>query len=117
AQVRSIVQVIVHEHYSNITQKNDIALMQLDRPVQCNDYIQLACVPDASLRVSELTNCYISGWGDTAARSAGSTDRLQEAKVQLIDIQQCNSSGWYRGAIHSHNLCAGYAQGGIDACQ
>ncbi|KAM6230443.1 acrosin-like [Porphyrio hochstetteri] len=117
AQVRGIRRLIVHEHYNSITQKNDIALLELDQPVQCSDYIQLACVPDASLRVSELSNCYVSGWGSTTARSAESTDVLQEAKVRLIDVRLCNSSRWYRGAIHSHNLCAGYPQGGIDTCQ
>ncbi|GAB0175364.1 acrosin-like [Grus japonensis] len=116
-QVRNIKRLLVHERYSNITQRNDIALLELDQPVQCSDYIQLACVPDASLRVSELTTCYVSGWGSTKARSGLSTDILQEAKVHLIDINLCNSSRWYRGAIHTHNLCAGYPQGGIDTCQ
>ncbi|XP_056195603.1 acrosin-like [Falco biarmicus] len=40
-----------------------------------------------------------------------------EAQVHLIDARVCNSSGWYRGAIHTHNICAGYPQGGIDTCQ
>ena len=67
-QVRSIKRLLVHPRYSNITKRNDIALLHLDQPVQCGYYVQLACVPDASLRVSELTNCYISGWGATTAR-------------------------------------------------
>ncbi|XP_059691128.1 LOW QUALITY PROTEIN: acrosin-like, partial [Gavia stellata] len=122
AQVRNIKRLLVHEHYSNITQRNNIALLEPDQPVQCSYSIQLACVPDASLRVSELTACYASGWGSTTARcefpkTGGSTDVLQEAKVRLIDVNLCNSSGWYRGAIHTHNLRAGYAQGGIDTCQ
>ncbi|XP_075596467.1 acrosin-like [Balearica regulorum gibbericeps] len=116
-QVRNIKRLLLHEGYSNITQRNDIALLELDQPVQCSDHIQLACVPDASLRVSELTTCYISGWGSTKARSGVSSDILQEAKVHLIDINLCNSSRWYRGAIHRHNLCAGYPRGGIDTCQ
>ncbi|KAM6385894.1 LOW QUALITY PROTEIN: acrosin-like [Alca torda] len=67
-QVRNIRRLLVHQHYNNISQRNDIALLELNHPVQCSYYIQLACVPDASLRVSELTTCYVSGWGATAAR-------------------------------------------------
>ncbi|XP_068276352.1 acrosin-like [Nyctibius grandis] len=117
AQVRHIRHLLVHEHYSNVTKRNDIASLELDQPVQCGYYVQLACVPDASLRVSELTNCYVSGWGSTTARSGGPSDILQEARVRLIDAKLCNSRRWYRGAIHSHYLCAGYPQGGIDTCQ
>ncbi|KAM9292498.1 acrosin-like [Morus bassanus] len=117
AQVHNIKRLLVHKHYSNIPERKDIALLELDQPVQCSYYIQLVCVPDAWLRVSELTTCYIGGWGSLTARSGGSTDVLQEAKVRLIDVNLCNSSRWYRGAIHTHNLCAGYPQGGIDTCQ
>ncbi|XP_055659979.1 acrosin-like [Falco peregrinus] len=121
AQVRNIKQLLVHQHFSNITRRNDIALLELEQPVQCNSYVQLACVPDASLRVSELTECYVSGWGARTARGelpkCRSAYVLQEAQVHLIDAGVCNSSGWYRGAIHTHNICAGYPQGGIDTCQ
>ncbi|XP_068259739.1 acrosin-like [Nyctibius grandis] len=116
-QVRSIQRLLVHEHYVTRVERNDIALLELDQPVQCGYYVQLACVPDASLRVSELTTCYVSGWGFTTARSGRPSDVLQEAQVHLIDVKLCNSSQWYRGAVHSHNLCAGYPQGGIDTCQ
>uniref|UniRef100_A0A663N782 Peptidase S1 domain-containing protein n=1 Tax=Athene cunicularia TaxID=194338 RepID=A0A663N782_ATHCN len=115
SQVRSVKQLLVHEEYNKISQSNDIALLQLDEPVRCSDSIQLACVPDASLKVSELTTCYISGWGTTMAREPA--DVLQEAKVLLIDLKLCNSRQWYAGAVHPHNLCAGYPQGGIDTCQ
>ncbi|NXO93045.1 ACRO protein, partial [Certhia brachydactyla] len=62
AAVRHIQRLLVHQHYVPATAKNDIALLQLDQPVECSDYIQLGCVPDASLRVSELKSCYIAGW-------------------------------------------------------
>ncbi|NXG94242.1 ACRO protein, partial [Stercorarius parasiticus] len=120
AQVRNIKRLLSHNRYRRISERNDIALLELDQPVQCSSYIQLACVPDASLTVSELTTCYVSGWGSTTARCEfpkKSTDVLQEAQVRLINVNLCNSTRWYRGAIHSHNLCAGYPQGGIDTCQ
>ncbi|NXS39254.1 ACRO protein, partial [Balaeniceps rex] len=120
AQVRNIKRLLVHKYYSNILERNDIALLELDQPVQCSSYVQLACVPDASLRVSELATCYVSGWDSTTARHEFpkiSTDVLQEAKVRLIGVNLCNSSWWYRGAIHTHSFCAGYPQGGIDTCQ
>ncbi|NXD66479.1 ACRO protein, partial [Eolophus roseicapillus] len=117
AQVRKIRKLIAHPYYSKVTEENDIALLELDRPLQCNNYIQLICVPDMSMRVSQLTDCYISGWGSRKAKSASSATVLQEAKVHLIDVNTCNSSEWYQGEIHTHSLCAGYPQGGIDSCQ
>ncbi|XP_053908169.1 acrosin-like isoform X2 [Cuculus canorus] len=115
-QIRSIKQIFVHENYNNISQRNDIALLELDQPVQCSSHVQLACLPNATLKASQLTTCYVSGWGATH-EEGGTSDVLQEAKVPLIDTHVCNSSGWYRGAIHTHNLCAGYPRGGIDTCQ
>ncbi|KAM6315896.1 acrosin-like [Podargus strigoides] len=117
AQVRTIRRLVVHEHYVPGSEKNDIALLELDSPVQCNPYVQLACVPYGALTASQLGACYVSGWGSTAARAGGPTDVLQEAQVYLIDVRLCNSSRWYGGAIHTHNVCAGYPQGGIDTCQ
>ncbi|TRZ10649.1 hypothetical protein HGM15179_016465, partial [Zosterops borbonicus] len=117
AQMRSVKQVVMHPYYNPADMSYDIALLELDHPVQCSPYIQLACVPDTTLRVSELQNCWVAGWGATTARSQVSSDHLQEAKVQLIDLKLCNSSGWYAGDIHTHNLCAGYPQGNIDTCQ
>uniref|UniRef100_A0A8C3NHT3 Acrosin n=1 Tax=Geospiza parvula TaxID=87175 RepID=A0A8C3NHT3_GEOPR len=111
AVVRRIQRLLVHQHYVAATARNDIALVELDQPVECSDYIQLGCVPDASLRVSELKSCYIAGW------NFGPGMVLQEAKVHLMDTELCNSSRWYAGAIHPRNLCAGYPQGGIDTCQ
>ncbi|KAM9367372.1 acrosin-like [Phaethornis superciliosus] len=117
ASVRNVRQLLLHDDYSNISMRNDIALLELDQPVQCSSYIQLACVPDASVRVRRLKVCYVSGWGVTTEKSTDTSDMLQEAKVQLIDIKRCNSSRWYKGEIHKYNLCAGYAKGGIDTCQ
>ncbi|NXN15050.1 ACRO protein, partial [Indicator maculatus] len=63
AQLRHVRRILLHRGYDNDTMSNDIALLELDQPVQCGYQVQLACVPDASLRLAELTNCWVSGWG------------------------------------------------------
>ncbi|XP_041875879.1 acrosin-like [Corvus kubaryi] len=115
SKVRHIQRLLVHQHYVAATARNDIALVELDQPVECSDYIQLGCVPDASLRVSELKSCYIAGWDFAKAQGSGMV--LRESKVHLVDTELCNSSRWYAGAVHLDNLCAGYPQGSIDTCQ
>lgn len=66
--VRGVKRVINHEKYDRETVHNDIAVMELDRPVECTSFIQLACLPGPSVKLSELKNCYIAGWGDTYAK-------------------------------------------------
>ncbi|XP_061865845.1 acrosin-like [Colius striatus] len=120
AQVRRIKRLLRHEAYWQVTAENDIAVLELDQPIQCNEHVQLACLPQPDdVKLSELKNCQVAGWGSTVARSTEPemSDVLQEAKVHLIDTKLCNSSQWYTGAVHSYNLCAGYPQGGIDTCQ
>ncbi|XP_014747726.1 PREDICTED: acrosin-like [Sturnus vulgaris] len=117
AVVRTIKNLVIHRQYKRIDYRYDIALIELDQPVQCSPYIQLACVAHPTLQISELNNCWIAGWGVTSKRSQMKGAHLQEAKVHLIDLQLCNSSDWYAGEIHPYNLCAGYPEGNIDSCQ
>ncbi|NXP67285.1 ACRO protein, partial [Chloropsis cyanopogon] len=61
AKRRRIKRVVMHQEYDTDSKCNNIALLELDQPVECSDYIQLACVPDGSLTVAELKTCYIAG--------------------------------------------------------
>ncbi|XP_054844500.1 acrosin-like [Eublepharis macularius] len=117
-QERTIKNLVEHAQYNNKTVFGDIALMELNKPVNCTDYIQPACLPDSDVDMSTLTHCYVSGWGITdVTRPSQTADVMQEAKVNLIPLDVCNSSDWYNTRIHYNNLCAGYEQGGIDSCQ
>uniref|UniRef100_A0A674GCP3 Peptidase S1 domain-containing protein n=1 Tax=Taeniopygia guttata TaxID=59729 RepID=A0A674GCP3_TAEGU len=112
-----IKQLLKHPAYVAATARNNMVLLELERPVECSDYIQLGCVPDSSLAVPELRTCYIAGWRAAPDSAPGPRPLLQEAKVRLMDAQVCNSSRWYGGAVQPQELCAGYPRGGIDTCQ
>ncbi|XP_025051595.1 acrosin-like [Alligator sinensis] len=117
AQVRNYRQVVPHENYQRQGQLNDIALLELDQPVQCSEYIQLACVPDRTVDLTKLTNCWVSGWGYMKEEVEVVPDILQEAQVHYIDYATCNGSGWYEGQVNRNTICAGHKKGGIDTCQ
>ncbi|XP_056338308.1 acrosin-like [Oenanthe melanoleuca] len=95
-------RILMHQDYKADSEWNNIAVLELDQPVECSDYIQLACVPDGSLAVPELKTCYMAGW--KAAPDSGAV--LQEAKVRLMDAQLCNSSRWYGGGPCTPRTCA-----------
>ncbi|NXR69027.1 ACRO protein, partial [Rhadina sibilatrix] len=65
AELRHIKNLVVHKYYEPATARNNIALVELEQPVECSDYIQLGCVPDSSLAVAELKTCYMAGWRAT----------------------------------------------------
>lgn len=69
AQNRVIKRLVDHKHYNHENHLNNIALVELDKPVICNDYVQPACLPEEDLVIDLLTHCYICGWGITVMRS------------------------------------------------
>ncbi|XP_069835947.1 acrosin-like [Dendropsophus ebraccatus] len=116
-QIRGISKKIEHEKYDPETERNDITLLSVDRPISYNKYIQPACLPRRTADVTLMTDCYIAGWGVLEEQGIEPSDTLQEAHVELISTKRCNSTTWYNGAVGIYNLCAGYEQGGIDSCQ
>lgn len=67
-EVRRIKRLIIHENYVPHLEYNDMALVELDRPVRCRSNIQTACLPGPSVKLSDMTNCYVAGWGDRVVK-------------------------------------------------
>ncbi|NXI14529.1 ACRO protein, partial [Irena cyanogastra] len=93
AEVFQIKQLLKHPAYNVATASNNIALLELDRPVECSDYIQLGCVPDSSLAVPELKTCYIAGW-----RAAPDSAEAKPALTQ----PQSGAFPWESEGIHGN---------------
>ena len=116
-----VVNIIVHPQYDPFSLNNDIALLQLARPV----YYSRALLPDPTVantvyRTNTLAT--VLGWGDTVANDGSNfgpppkpSEFLQKAQVPLWEQRDCVML--YPGLITSTKVCAGYVQGGIDACQ
>ncbi|KAF6732359.1 Suppressor of tumorigenicity 14 protein [Oryzias melastigma] len=91
---------------------NDIALMELDKPVAYTEYIRPICLPSPQHIFEVGKQVYVTGWG---ALREGAATVLQKAQVRIINQTVCNTL--MGGDITKQMLCAGVLQGGVDACQ
>lgn len=111
---RNIKQIIPHPYYNHYTFDNDIALMELDRPITYSDYIKPICLPSPQHVFETGSTVWITGWG--ATREGGFAAKvLQKAQVRMINYDTCNRL--MSDQLTSRMLCAGVLSGGVDACQ
>lgn len=126
-QIREIAEFLVHPGYSDDDSINDIALLRLKKPLQFNEEVQPACLPNASLKerlYSDGAKTILSGWGELdpkgifdSQKEGRSPDILQATSFPIVDTAICNGRGKYHGMIRKGMFCAGFMAGGVDACQ
>lgn len=111
---RNIKQIIPHPYYNHYTFDNDIALMELSKPVEYSDYIKPICLPSPQHVFASGSTVWITGWGATREGGFAATV-LQKAQVRIINHGVCDKL--MSGQLTSRMLCAGILSGGVDACQ
>jgi len=81
-----VKRIIVHPGWDSRRLNNDIAMFELEKPIQFNKYVSPICLPKDDPPVG--TTCYITGWGKT--RHPGSmTNVLQQAVLPVVDSKVC----------------------------
>ncbi|XP_011187812.1 trypsin-4 [Zeugodacus cucurbitae] len=100
--------------FSMDTMDYDIGLVRLARALTFSLRIQPIALPAAGDVVLDDDVALVAGWGYKSAYGPGSYV-LQYARVPIINQAVCNKQ--LEGSVTDRMLCAGYAKGGIDACQ
>ncbi|OBS73074.1 hypothetical protein A6R68_12367, partial [Neotoma lepida] len=118
-QERYVQKIVIHEKYNAVTEGNDIALLKITPPVTCGNYVGPGCLPHFKAGPPKIPQtCYVTGWGYIKDKGEyRPSPVLMEARVDLIDLDLCNSTQWYNGRVTTTNVCAGYPEGKIDTCQ
>lgn len=99
--------------------------MELDKPLQWSKHVLPACLPTSFDEIGyikyENILATVAGWGWTNENNKkGSRAKiLQKAKVNVLETETCRE--WYKSQgkktkIQESQMCAGYEQGGVDAC-
>ena len=101
----------VHPGYNAQTLANDLALLELARPVS-----GVAQLDDGAAETAGASATAI-GWGSTTATPAGDyPDALRQTVIDVEPDSAC-SAGLRRRLRRRDMLCAGIPKGGRDTCQ
>uniref|UniRef100_A0A8C4WMT7 Peptidase S1 domain-containing protein n=1 Tax=Gopherus evgoodei TaxID=1825980 RepID=A0A8C4WMT7_9SAUR len=107
-----IETIVWHPSYDYQTLDHNIMLIKLAHPVQTDAYVQPVALLTACPAAS--TSCVVSGWGNILSDGSDPYN-LQCINIPILSNAQCE--GFYPRMITSTMLCAGYLEGGKDACQ
>ncbi|CAG5110821.1 Oidioi.mRNA.OKI2018_I69.chr2.g5179.t1.cds [Oikopleura dioica] len=118
AESRDVVDIITHPEFNRPQDyNNDVALLKLETPVHFSDNISPLCLPDEKVCMKEGVPCVTVGWGITDEKNVTSTaDELQEVVVRVISNEKCLTYPDYTDKVTEQMVCAGYKDGGKDAC-
>jgi len=106
-----VVSVRVHPGFNAQTLANDLALLELARPVSA-----VAQLDDGAAETAGATATAI-GWGSTTASPAGDyPDALRQTDIDVEPDSAC-AQVYGDGYDASSMLCAGIPRGGRDTCQ
>ena len=97
AKVETVHSHTDHEYFI----KNDIALIQLESPVEYTDYIQPVCLPEKSEDLPLYSTCYTVGWGKT--KWDGKLTQMHLLR-QLKNVIKSNDSPHHLSQLHSHGV-------------
>ncbi|XP_027639056.2 transmembrane protease serine 9 [Falco peregrinus] len=112
-KMEKILRIYKHPFYNVYSLDYDVALLELNTPVQFSSTIKPICLPDSSHVFHEGARCFITGWGSTKEGGVMSK-HLQKAAVNMIGDQACKK--FYPVQISSRMLCAGFPHGTVDSC-
>jgi secreted trypsin-like serine protease len=115
-EIIAIQKIIRHPDYDYHPDNPnaDIALLQLERPYNQSAVLRIADNYNSRL-TKEGRSATVIGWGQTDAEIKSSySDVLRQAELPIVSNEVCNQS--YDDDVTETMLCAGYQDGGIDAC-
>ncbi|GLH06209.1 Hypodermin-B [Gryllus bimaculatus] len=113
--VLDVAERLIHPlyEYGGGSEDYDVALLRLRAPIAFSAAAQPVALAARDEEVRAGTPAVVTGWG--LLKSGGSLATvLQEVEVPVVSPEDCNNVYW--GSITPRMLCAGYPEGGRDAC-
>jgi secreted trypsin-like serine protease len=103
-----VARIVVYSGFDEDTRDNDIALLELSTAVAAK------AIDIAVSEPQDKTPSVVAGWGYSSESDRVSTI-LQKVGVPIVNREACNAS--LDREITERMICAGFAEGGKDACE
>ncbi|XP_012332408.2 suppressor of tumorigenicity 14 protein [Aotus nancymaae] len=113
-QERGLKRIISHPSFNDFTFDYDIALLELEQPVEYSSAVRPICLPDASHVFPAGKAIWVTGWGHTQYGGTGALI-LQKGEIRVINQTTCESL--LPQQITPRMMCVGVLSGGVDSCQ
>lgn len=112
----TVKRFVLHPEFRQPQKYHDIAIIELNRPVRRNKYVNIACLDNEMIHTND--ELIIAGWGQTEF-AGSSSGQLLKASLNVVDYQTCSS--FYKGEpkllpngiVDDWMICAG---GKSDTC-
>uniref|UniRef100_A0A8C8RV17 Ovochymase-1 n=1 Tax=Pelusios castaneus TaxID=367368 RepID=A0A8C8RV17_9SAUR len=114
-----ISQIVVHPDFNRLGyMHSDIALLYLKNRVKYGRMVQPICLPHKDDKFEAGTLCVASGWG-RVSEAGDLSNVLQEVELPILDRATCSAllQSMNLPPVASSMLCAGFPDGGKDACK
>ncbi|XP_042637226.1 ovochymase-1 [Orycteropus afer afer] len=118
-QVRRAKFIVGHEDFDMLNYDSDIALIQLNSPLEYNAVVRPVCLPERMEPLLSSEICAVTGWG-SISEDGGPASCLQQMQVPVLEREVCESTCCpaHPGGITAKMICAGFASsGGKYFCQ
>uniref|UniRef100_A0A1I8PQE4 Peptidase S1 domain-containing protein n=1 Tax=Stomoxys calcitrans TaxID=35570 RepID=A0A1I8PQE4_STOCA len=103
-----------HPQWTAATQDYDVGLVRIKGSFVYTDSVQPIALVEPKTKIRDGSYATVLGWGYTSDWGPPS-DELRMAKVPIVRQSTCNRQ--MGGLITKRMLCAGFKNGGVDACQ
>lgn len=113
-QVIRASRIVNHPQYNARTIQNDIGLVWLQSALTRAPGVAPIRLPAQGAATATGAMATVAGWGHTTFNGTNS-QTLRSVQVPIVAQNVCNLN--YRGVIRPSQICAGFPQGGRDACQ
>lgn len=109
---------IHHPEFNFFSLDYDVALLKVMREIQFSDSVQpIKIVGRDAEEIPVGTMLRVSGFGETLKEEVGDPTVLRAVSVPKITNEQCDEKyAHYIFPVNDNMLCAGFTEGGRDAC-